>query len=135
MLIAKAMLNHLNCWPSKPAEVKLEAFEKNSPSMILQQLSGAVKVREYINGSYVGSWPFAVYIRVSGEDTSSKLDAAGTLLNLSDWLSSSSPDIGANRTVNKIEMTSLPSIAERHENGEEDYQAIFVLEYKVGGKS
>ena len=132
--IAKAMKDHLNTWDRKPVIIHLEAFDKNPTSMMMQQLSGAFKKRSYINGSYVGSWPFAVYIRISGKDTANRLDATGTLDGLNEWLTTTElPSLGDNRMAVKIEMASLPSIAARHDNGSEDYQAIYELEYYYQG--
>lgn len=132
--IVKALWQHLNSWSEKPCKINLEAFDKDAPSMMMQQLSGAVKKREYINGSYIGALPFAVYIRVTGADTATKLDATETLNDLAEWLETAPvPQLGRNRHVIKIEMTALPSLFERLQDGTEDYQAIFNLEYKQGG--
>lgn len=133
--IVKALLQHLNSWSGKPCKINLEAFDKNATSMMMQQLSGAVKKREYVNGAYIGALPFAVYIRVTGADTANKLDATETLNNLADWLETAPvPHLGGNRRVIKIEMTALPSLFERLQDGTEDYQAIFNLDYKQGGQ-
>lgn len=136
--LAKVMKDHLNTWPKKPAEFKLEDLGKDSPSIMLQQLSAAEKKRTYVNGSYIGVWNFAVYVRISDVDTASRLDATGCLNELADWLTHTSngvfvnlPVIDENRIATKIEMTSTPSIAGRDDNGTEDYQAIFQLEYNA----
>lgn len=132
--IAKAMLEFLNKWPDKPSDILLEDFAKKPPSMMLQQLSGAYKKRMYVDGSYIGKWPFAVYFRISGRDTASKINATGRLMGLFEWLLKTPlPDLGVNRKALKVEMTSLPSIAARYEDGMEDYQAVFELEFKQGG--
>lgn len=132
--IAEALLDHLNTWGDKPSEIKLEAFDKDPISMMMQQLSGAVVKKKYINGSYIGAYPFAVYIRTEGYDTAGKLDAAKHLNHLNEWLQTSPfPSLGKGRNITKIEMTSLPSMAARYEDGTEDYQAVFMLEYKKGG--
>ena len=137
--LAKALRDHLNSWQEKPALINLEDFGSEVPSMMLQQLSGAYKKKAYINGSYIGSYPFAVYIRVNGVDTATRLDATGALYNLFEWLSEKDsdgnyvhlPDIGKNNTATQIDMTSLPSIAARYDDGSEDYQAIFELQYNA----
>ena len=137
--IAKALKDHLNSWAGKPASIYLEDFGSEVPSMMLQQLSGAYKRKAYINGSYLGSYPFSVYIRVDGVDTATRLDATGALNGLFEWLTEKDdkgnfvnlPVIDENRTATQIDMTSLPSIAARYEDGSEDYQAIFELQYNV----
>lgn len=142
VLIAKVMKDHLNGWPKKPVTIMLEDLGKEVPSMMLQQLSAAEKKREYVNGSYIGVWNFALYIRVSGNDTASRLDAIGCLNEAAEWLTqkdkdgsfSNLPVIDDSRTATKIEMSSTPSLAARYEDGTEDYQAIMSLEYKVRRK-
>ena len=133
--VAKVMKDYLNTWDKKPCEILLEDFSKNPPSMIMQQLSGSVKKKEYVNGSYMASFPFAVYVRVNAIDTASKLDATGVLNGLGRWLATNElPDLDETMEARKIEMTALPSLALRHENGVEDYQALFELEYYVRRK-
>ncbi|MBR3741037.1 MAG: hypothetical protein IKN04_11385 [Clostridia bacterium] len=131
--IAKSMYKHLNTWPDKPCKIMLEIMEK-SPiafSMALQQLSGTVVLKKYVNGSFTGAWPFAVYVRLSASDTAKKLDAVETLENLDQWMSSADlPDLGENRVADHIEMTALPSVAATYEDGSVDYQALFQLIYK-----
>lgn len=133
--VAKVMRDYLNTWSKKPCEILLEDFAKSTPSMMMQQLSGTAKKKEYVNGSYIASFPFAVYVRVDAVDTASKLDATGILNELGKWLATNKlPYLDEDMKANKIEMTALPSLAARFENGEEDYQAIFELEYYVRRK-
>lgn len=135
--LAKCMRDHLNSWDGKLAEIVLEDFGKGYPAMMLQQLAAAEKVRTYVNGSYIGVWNFAVYVRVSGRDTKSRLSATDCLNSLSNWLSEDDgngnytnlPELGGAKSATKITIISTPSIAERYDNGVEEYQAIFQLEY------
>lgn len=139
VLIEKAIRDHLNSWVNKPAVFSIEDLGKNVPSLMLQQLASAQKKKVYINGSYIGVWSFAVYMRVSGEDTASRLDAIACLNDLTEWLTAKDdegcfinlPYIDDTRKPTYIEATSTPSIAARYDDGTEDYQAIFSLEYKV----
>ena len=139
VIIAKAVRDHLNTWEKLPVQIMLEDLGTDVPSMMIQQLSAAEKKRAYINGSYIGVWNFAVYMRVDGVDTASRLDASACLNELADWLTeldsencfANLPTIDSNRQPTGITVTSTPSIAMRYENGIEDYQVIFSLEYKV----
>lgn len=141
--LAKALRDHLNTWAGKPTTINLEDFDGEVPSMMLQQLSGAYKKRAYIDGSYLGSYPFAIYIRVDGIDTASRLDATGALYGLFHWLTEKDghgkythlPTIDDEMTATQIDMTSIPSIATRYEDGSEDYQAIFELQYNARRKT
>jgi hypothetical protein len=137
------MLDHINSWPNKPAACVLEDLDAREPCLILQQLAGAEVKRRYITGSYVGSWPFAVYARVNAKDTAARLDASKILHDLNKWFNERNrigefwhlPKIDPDRTAIKITMTTLPAIAERFDSGVEDYQAIFELEYKFTERS
>lgn len=132
-LIAKAIYDHLNQWPGKPCQIRLEMMDK-APiafTMSMQQLSGTRILRRYIDGSFTGAWPFAVYVRMAASDTAKKFDAVSLLETLNQWLMTQPvPDLGTGRTATRFEMTSLPSIAATYEDGSTDYQAIFQLEYK-----
>ncbi len=132
-LIAKAIYDHLNQWPQKPCQIRLEMMDK-APiafTMSMQQLSGTRILRRYIDGSFTGAWPFAVYVRMAASDTAKKFDAVSLLETLNQWLMTQPvPDLGTGRTATQFEMTSLPSIAATYEDGSTDYQAIFQLEYK-----
>ena len=138
-IIAKVMRDHLNTWDRKPVEIRLEDLGTQVPSMMIQQLSASEKKKSYVNGSYIGVWKFALYIRVSGKDTASRLDAIACLSDLSDWLTEKDengdyvnlPEIDNKRVATAIELLANPSLAERYENGYEDYQALLSLEYKV----
>ena len=132
-LIAKAIYDHLNQWPQKPCQIRLEMMDK-APiafTMSMQQLSDTRILRRYIDGSFTGAWPFAVYVRMAASDTAKKFDAVSLLETLNQWLMTQPvPDLGTGRTATRFEMTSLPSIAATYEDGSTDYQAIFQLEYK-----
>lgn len=136
--IAEAVRDHLNTWNKRPADFELDKITKDPPAMMIQPLSGTEKIRNYVNGSYIAAWRFAVYIRIPGTDTAERLDATGCLTELAAWLSeltdkgqyANLPVIDEDRTVSRIEVEATPSIAFRYEDGTEDYQTIFKLEYK-----
>ncbi len=129
--ITRAMLAFVNTWPSKPVKIELELADKAPLSMAMQQLSGTVIETKYIDGTFVGVWPFAVYVHITGKDTAQRLRATQTLDALGEWIKSAElPTLGGNRHALSLEMTALPSLAARYENGYEDYQAMFGLKYK-----
>lgn len=138
VIIEQSMLEFLNTWPEKPVEIKLDELDKRESSMMFQPLSGTKKTKPYVNGSYYGSFPFAVYVRAANLDTKHKLDARKILNSLDEWFSEKNekkefinlPKLSGGNTAIKIEMTSTPSIAARYDNGTDDYQAIFSLSYK-----
>lgn len=135
VIIEESMLTHVNRWEGKPVEIKLDELDDKKSSMMIQPLAGTKKIKEYVNGSFVGQWSFAVYVRTSNADTRRKLDARKTLHSLDKWLSENLPSLSNGNTAVKIEMTATPAIAARYENGIDDYQAIFALTFnhKQGG--
>jgi len=129
--IARAMLKHLNTWPDKPCEIKLELLDRTAVAMKLQPLSGTVVTKRYITGTYIGAWPFAVYVRIQKADTATRANAIKWLYDLGQWLSTqTNPDIGLTRAAQKVEITNLPSIATINDDGSEEFQAIYTMEYK-----
>jgi len=137
--IVKSLRDFLNKkWTGKMCNIELEKFGKYPPSMMMQQLSGAFIDRKYVDGSYIGIFPFAIYVRVKGESTADTLDAIKQLNNLYLWLIETDedeeyinlPELDSFTEALEFEMSSLPSIVGRYDDGAEDYQAIFKLKYK-----
>lgn len=143
VMIARVMKDLLNSWQKKPVEIQLNDIGTRVPGMMLQQLAAAEKKKAYVNGSYIGEWNFAVYMRVRNIDTASRLDAISCLTELAEWLTEQNsegvylhlPVIDDDRTAVGITLSSTPSIAARYENGTEDYQVLMALEYIVKRRS
>ena len=139
VIIAQVMRDHLNMWVNKPCDFLIEDLGKNVPSLMIQQLASSEKKTQYVDGTYIGLWNFGIYMRVSGEDTASRLDALSCLSECSQWLMEKDesgkpknlPVIDSNRTPMKFEVTNSPSVAARYNNGVEDYLVTMSLEYKV----
>ena len=142
VIIANVMRQHLNTWPSRPVDFRLEDFGKKTPSLMIQQLAASEKERQYIDGSYIGVWNFAICLRIDAEDTRSRLDAVSCLQELGEWLTAidssgdfvNFPEIDVTRSVTSIEVNTTPSIMARYEDGTEDYQSIFTMKYKARRK-
>lgn len=135
--IVSAVQKHLNAWPGKPCDITLEDMTRkpSSFSIVLQQLSGTVVERRYIDGSFIGLWPFAVYIRFSARDTGKHIKASKYYNELESYLKSATlPELDEGRTASSIEMSSLPSVAGVYEDGSTDYQAIFGMRYTSRSK-
>lgn len=138
ILIPRVLRDHLNKWPDKPCEIKAEDTGKSVPAMMIQQLAAVEKKKQYINGSFVGVCHFAVYVAVDAEDTRSRFDALAALTDLGLWLSEKDekgcfknlPVLGEHRKANQITATATPSLSARLDDGVEEYQALFALEYK-----
>jgi len=128
--IAEQMVDFLNEWPDKPVRIQLGALPKDAPGMMMRQLSGAVCEKAFVDGSFVGRWPFAVFVRTGGGDARERLDADGVLHALAGWLAGADmPDLGDGRAAVGIEMAQLPAIAAAFNSGVEDYMAVFSLKF------
>ncbi len=136
--LVQALLEKINSWEEKPCEVKLDELGEKPPAMMLQPLSRARVVRQYVDGSYIGVLAFAVFIRVNSLDTRTRLNATGVLNNLGDWLEEKDentreyknlPVFNHDTQARSIEMSATPSIATRYDNGYEDFQVIFEMQY------
>lgn len=123
----KNVLDYLNSIPGLPCKVSLEMLGKKAPAMCLQQLPGEETVEAYINGDRECRLPFSLYLRISGKDTKSRIDAFAVFRAVEDK---------AKQDKNKgvlpfddFRMVQLPALFDRQENGVEDYQAIFHVDY------
>jgi hypothetical protein len=130
--IWRILLDHLNAWPDKPCEILYDKFEKDPPTMRMQQLTGTVVERKYVNGSFIGLYPFALALRIGGQDTEERLNASDTLNSLMGWLDANPPDLGESRTFYKFEATT-PSQNAVYEDGSEDYGVTVTMRYYEKG--
>lgn len=136
-----ALLEYVNEIPFLPKmsypgqKVRPEKHEKSPPSMMLQQLTGEKKIKEYTCGNYDAALPFALYVKIDGSDSKSRIDAIGLLNNIGEYFEQQEEEqkfpLMCGNVVHEIKMTAIPALMEREENGHEDYQAIFRLEYEV----
>jgi len=132
--VVSALKDYINDMEGLPCAVELEMLGE-PPSMMLQQLSGAARYWEDIIGNYEARFPFAVYIRIFGTTETDRIDAVTILNDLGTTFdeatqSGTLPDLGDGKTITSITMTNFPSLIARAEDGTEDYQAIYRLEYK-----
>jgi len=143
VMLAKVIRDHINeNWKQKPAKIVLGDFAQSPPSLMLQELAHAEVVRPYINGSYIGQWSFAVYMRINAEDSAARLSASTALNELAEWFRMKDasgaflnlPVIDRYRTATKIDMSTTPALAAQFDGGIEDYQAVYQLEYKYSNR-
>lgn len=136
--LVQTLLDKVNSWSEKPCEIRLDELGEQPPSMMLQPLTRARVVRQYVDGSYIGILAFAVYIRVNSQDTRTRLNATGVLNSLGDWLEARDEDTREYKNLpqftndtqaRSIEMTATSAIATRYDNGYEDFQVIFEMQY------
>lgn len=136
--LVQTLLEKVNEWDGKPCEVKLDELGEKPPAMMFQPLARARVLRQYVDGSYIGVLALAVFIRVNALDTRTRLNATGVLNALGDWLEEKDettreyknlPVFTNNTQARSVEMTATPAISTRYDNGYEDFQAIFEMQY------
>ena len=139
--IAKSLHAHLNQWPGKPAQIgsiTVDGFNKESPTMMLQQLQGTQVYANYVNGGYMGQWPFAVYMRIKPKDTGARIDASQVLKDLTEYLTDDGAPLPVllDPTMEAIiiELTATPVAMGGQVDGTIDYQTLFRLRYKQKGR-
>ena len=131
--IAKRLHVWLNTWEDKPANIAFDDFGKAPPGMTFQPMSGTLKERKYVDGSYIGVYPFAVVLRISGDDTAERIDAHAALSALGTWAAETAPpELGDGRTATEFD-PSTPAKTAVYEDGTEDYQIIITMKYRQKG--
>lgn len=130
VIIVNELIQHLNKWPDKPCRFSLEVLPNDAPALMLQPLAGSAVERKYIDGSFIGTFPFSVYFRNAQTDTHDKLSAYDSLEKLAFWLENSPlPVLNGKRSALSIEQSATPSLAFADDDTE-DYQTMFTLRYK-----
>lgn len=131
--VVYAVWRWLNEWPDLPpgiGEINLDAMEKHPPAMLLQPLSATVIETQFINGSFVGRWPFAVVIKQTMGDDMDRIDSFAALVGIDAWMRAQPPPVlGNGNTAYKIEMTTLPMKSGVDNDGAEYYEASYALTY------
>lgn len=128
--IADALLKWLRTCPYMPEGMNL-AYQNlgDSSGMSLHTLKGTVKRKEYVDGSYEGYYPFAIYLRDMPDSTNTRLECTDILDTIGAWVDEQDdyPELDDNRIINSINMVSNATLVKRFENGVEDYMATFEL--------
>lgn len=131
--MAEAVWRLVNGWPGAPGVFGLDGMEKG-PGRMVQQLSGTMVERSFVDGGFIGNWPFAVVVRVDGTDTRARLEAVGMLGALARWLAGvEMVELGEGREWMGATMTGLPAQVAAYADGMEDYQAGFLVRYRGKG--
>lgn len=125
--MTEKLLKYLNGIAGLPCKIGLEMLEAKPPSMSLQQLPGEETIKAYINGDRECRLPFAVYLRIPGKDTKSRIDATAVFRLIENKAKQDKED--GVLPFDDFNMAQLPSLYSRQENGIEDYQAIYNIDY------
>jgi hypothetical protein len=110
---------------------QLPTGREQLPCVSVQTLTGTPVDRRYKDGSYIGLYRFAVYIRQTTEDNASRLDGAKAMTRLAADIVASAVALSEPFVFWSIEQDTLPVKVEAHE-AYDDWQATFTLRYKKG---
>ena len=114
-----------------PCPVLIEDRETTGEQLSINAMAGGKKLKQYVDGAYVGNFPFAVQYQLSQAQLGgqyAKLDVP--LWTLGKHFESNLGKITFEHTeVQKIEMTGIPHSLTRVANGISINQAIFLLQY------
>lgn len=102
------------------------------PGIALFEIQGAIKSKEYIDGSYIGQYPFALVYRTKPTNTNQRIVKQNTIDSIGEWLEHLDYSKLANakdRSIISINRTNTSSLIYCDESGNEDYQGLFNLKY------
>lgn len=141
--VLRKICTHLNAWEDALCLFLPESGEgaaipangeslpgKALPAASVTALSGAVRDRVYVDGSYIGVLPFAVSVRIGEGTPASRLTVLEFYDRLAAYLAAYTPSPDETRIYRRCRMTALPARASIEEDGSEEYRASFAVEYR-----
>lgn len=126
--IAQAVLDYINGWPDRPADMLLGEYGDGLPALRMLPQAGATVLRLYADGTEVISWPFSVSLRT--RPTSAAGRAIELLSALADYMSSAElPYLGGDRCALAMELCGAPERISSDVSGFVSYSIPFRLIY------
>lgn len=115
----------------------------NTECMGMWSIGSAVKINQFIAGSYIGQYRFTLQYRYSTKNSKERLSKQSLLTTVGDWLGKKKivtedgnefqlkeyPKTCGKNDINKIEMTEHTILIDRNASGYEDSVANFQLTY------
>lgn len=130
--IAEVVWRHVNAWPDRPVDIALDMLGKDAPAMGMTPGQGG-QARRFVDGGCVWTWPFTVRVRADGGSTRGRLDAAGVLAALGEWLARAElPVLGGGRQALSMGMAGEAALAAAQEDGAAVYEAAYGMVYQTG---
>lgn len=111
--------------------------------MGMWSIDSAVKINQFIAGSYIGQYRFTLQYRYSTRNKNERLSKQSLLTTIGEWLGKRKivtedgnvfqleeyPKISEENEINKIEMTDRTILVDKNTSGYEDSVASFQLTY------
>lgn len=133
--ISRSVLAWLNTYqgiPDTVSFVNLDQLPADTAGMALSTIPGTYITNRYIYGGHVAEYQFKVIYRIKpGMSNDKRLLADELLNNVGSWATNNKPDLGDGIRVIKVEQTTIASLFDTYENGDEDRQILLKLTYEV----
>ena len=131
--ISRSIMAWINTYTNLPvAIVNFEQLRADAASMAVSTIQAAYIVRRYITGGHEGEYQFKLIYRLKPGNSNDERLKADELLNaIADWARSNKPSLGSGVRVIKCEATTRGGLFAVYENGDEDHQILFKLNYEV----
>lgn len=99
-------------------------------SIGLFTMAGAVYLRRYVSGSYIGQFPFRIVYKCNPTTSRDRMDSQELLEALSAWLEQCSASLkDGNIEIQSIQRTSLIYKTEADDSGSEQYTCTLNVRY------
>lgn len=150
-MLATAVKELLESFPELPKEIQKNgvAFQRLQPDRLCMgfaPVAGAIKTKEYLDGSYDAQFPFQLIYRTMPSTDSERFDRYNLIDRMALWLEGgiledsagnsyqlkNYPTLSDDRKITNIAATTLTTLINRSESGYEDYQGLFRVEYHKG---
>ena len=114
--------------------VVCENLPKKNGDVMLCMEGGERILRAYADGTYAAEVDFSLSIRVSGNDSQTVLNTVSLLEATGAYYKTATlPVFGGSVTPISIRMTAYPFLADRSNNGDDEYKAVYTVKYLNGG--
>ncbi|MBR5445893.1 MAG: hypothetical protein IKV57_07215 [Clostridia bacterium] len=137
--VIRKICDHISGWEGAPCLFLPESREGGLPGMpvsgkalpagAVTALSGAVRVRSYVDGSFIGEIPFAVFLRVP-QTPADGVEALEWFAALTRYLADFAPQPDPCRVYECCRLTALPARSSVEADGTEEYRASFTVRYR-----
>lgn len=98
------------------------------PALSLQTLTGDPVLTRFMDGSYIGQFRFAVYLRMSADDDESRLAASALMEQVTSVVAGGTYTLPTGFDYHRITQDTLPRLISVDE-GFYDYQVTFAVDY------
>ena len=132
---SRALLAWLHEFQGLPERVEsIEAeYLSGGTCMGLFAAAAPYKTQEFISGAYEAQYQFALQYRTAPATSDQRLCAMETLNQLAEWAEQSEtlPALGRGMRTLGVARSSPAGLAQRYDDGSEDYQILMVMTYEV----